>query len=181
MWTERANIYLYCKNFPDGNAATVTRFFWLRWVPIQCAVPCYLSPSACNLLSASPLIAPINLSRPVVINSTPGLAFLCLEIPIPNKWISSSVDDLLGGKLSGLDQIGGEVDLLSCLDSAMRLVRLIDGANKHSQILGTGGGGGNLGNALNKENILFYMLCSLGDGWTFKHCQRHNGPRVLTL
>ena len=43
--------------------------------------------------------------------------------------------------MSGLDQIGGEADLLSCLDSAVRLVRLIDGANKHSQILGTGGGG----------------------------------------
>ena len=119
-------------------------------------VLCYLSPPACNLLSASPLIAPINLSRPVVINSTPGLAFLCLEIPIPNKWISSSVDDLLGGKLSGLDQIGGEADLLSCLDSAVRLVRLIDGANKHSQILGTGGGGGNLGNALKKT---FFFTC----------------------
>ena len=60
--------------------------------------------------------------------------------------------------MSGLDQIGGEADLLSCLDSAVRLVRLIDGANKHSQILGTGGGGGNLGNALKKTFFLATLV-----------------------
>lgn len=53
---------------------------------------------------------PIKLSRPKVIKCTAGMAFNLhsLDRRFPNKWISSSVDDVGGKKVSGLDQIGDE-------------------------------------------------------------------------